>query len=291
MSICTAVPRFWPKAPHLRFRSTAATPAHAGPTSPLARGVTRRRLLATGGAAGAAAAFGLNPLSPASASAADPAVPDYLGRSSYLVLSTPDFTIGPTTAKLVTVTDLDAKLAGSEDAFSLLFSAAAPIEPAINAFAHPDLGSFEFFIAPVEGKGFYEVVVNRSVNAAKHAPRGPRHNATPGPAGPPKPGEKAPGAPRVRAPHVRRVTARRLAHGYACSIGLEPGADVKSATVWITRGGVVVATTHLRHVHGRKIAARLPSRRRPRGGRYEVTVATKDRHGRTDYKVTKLALS
>jgi hypothetical protein len=30
--------------------------------------------------------------------------------------------------------------------------------------------------------------------------------------------------------------------------------------------------------------------RRPRGGRYEVVVATKDRHGHLDYKLAKLAL-
>jgi hypothetical protein len=44
-------------------------------------------------------------------------------------------------------------------------------------------------------------------------------------------------------------------------------------------------------VHGNKIAARVPSAHRPRGGRYDITVATKDRHGRTEYKVAKLALN
>jgi len=272
----------------LRFRSIAATPAPEAPAFSPGRGVTRRRLIATGGAAGAAAAFGVR--FPAIANAADPAVPDYLGRSSYLALSTLDFSVGSTTAKLVAVTDLDQKLAGSEDAFSLAFSSAAAIEPAIQPFSHSDLGQFEFFISPIEGKGLYEVVVNRSVNAPKHAPRAAGANATPGPAAPPKPGEKVPGAPRVKPGHVKRVTARRMGRGFACEVALESGAHVKSATVWITRGGVVVASAHVKHVHGQRIATRVPSTHRPRGGRYQVTVATKDRHGHTEYKVAKLSL-
>jgi hypothetical protein len=253
--------------------------------------VTRRRLLATGGAAGAAAALGRFP---AIADAADPAVPDYLGRSSYLALSTQTFAVGTTTATLEAVTDLpavseDAKLAASEDAFSLLFSTAAPVEPAIQAFSHPDLGQFEFFIAPIEDEGKYEVVVNRSVNAPKFYPRQPGHT---GPAAPPKPGAKPPpGAPPVHRASVKRVTARRLARGYACAVALEPGAHVKSATIWISRGGLVVASTHVKHVHGNRITASIPTKHRPRGGRYDVTVQTKDRHGHADYKVAKLALN
>jgi hypothetical protein len=268
----------------LLFRSSAATTAPEAPTAPPARGVTRRRLLATGGAAGAAAAFGRFP---AVAGAADQAVPDYLGRSSYLALSTPTFAVGTTSAKLEAVGDL-LDLPGSEDAFSLIFSAAAPIEPAIQSFSHPDLGQFEFFVAPIEGRGLYEVVVNRSVNAARHYPRQPGHV---GPAAPPKPGAKPPpGAPRVRRGHVKRVNARRLARGLACSVALEPGADVKSATVWFMRGGIVVATTHVKHVHGHRINVSVPTKHRPRGGRYDITVQTKDRHGHTDYRVAKLAL-
>jgi hypothetical protein len=281
----------------LLFRSPAATPALVGPASPPGRGVTRRRLLATGGAAGAAAAFGLKIANPDTASAADQGVPDYLVRSPYLALSTPDFSVGVTTLKLEAVTDLpaaseDPKLVASEDAFSLVFSAAAPLESAIQAFSHPDLGQFEFFVAPIEGKGLYEVVVNRSVNAPKHVPRRAQSVASgkPGPAAPPKPGEKVPGAPHVRAADVKRVSARRLSSGFACEVALTPGADVKSATVWITRGGVVVASTHVKHVHGNRIAARVPSAHRPRGGRYAITVATKNRHGHTEYKVAKLSL-
>jgi hypothetical protein len=277
----------------LRFRSTAATSASAAPVAPPARGVTRRRLIAAGGAAGAATAFGLKTWFPATASAADQGVRDYLVRSPYLALSTPNFSAGTTSLKLEAVTDLpaaseDKKLVASEDAFSLVFSAGAPLDPSIQAFSHPDLGQFEFFISPIEGKGMYEVVVNRSVNAPKHVPR-PKATS-PGPAAPPKPGEKAPGAPHLHVGHVKRITARRLARGFACETTLVAGANVKSATIWITRGGIVVASTQVKHVHGHRIAARVPAAHRPRGGRYDVTVATKDHHGHTEYKVAKLSL-
>jgi hypothetical protein len=44
-------------------------------------------------------------------------------------------------------------------------------------------------------------------------------------------------------------------------------------------------------VHGHKIVARIASHKRPRGGHYDVTVRTKNRHGHIEYKVEKLALS
>lgn len=263
--------------------------------APPKRGVTRRRLLATGGAAGAAAAFGVRFPDAAAAADASDGVPGYLIRSSYSALSTPRFTVGITTMELQAVTDLqDADLAGSEDAFSLLFATAMPLETAIQRFSHPDLGEFEFFIAPIERSGMYEVVVNRSVGAPKHYPRPSRNAATPGagPAAPPKPGAKPPkGAPRVRRGHVRSVAARRLARGFACGIALEPGSNVKSATVWLVRNGLVVASTHVKRVHGRRIAVSVPTTKRPRGGRYDVTVRTKDHDGHVEYELTRLSLT
>jgi hypothetical protein len=274
----------------LRFRSPAAPVASAASLTPPGRGVTRRRLLATGGAAGAAAAFGGLRL-PANARAADQGVPDYLVRSPYMALSTPNFAVAATSAKLTAVTDLPG-LEGSEDAFSLTFATSGPIEPGIQAFSHPDLGQFELFIAPVERSGAYEVVVNRSVNAPKHYPRPAHPGASGGPAAPPRPGDKPPkGSPHVKHRHVNRVGARRLARGFACDVALTPGADVKSAVVWIARGGLVVATTEVKHVHGRRIAVSVPTAHRPRGGHYVVTVRTKDRHGHVEYDVAKLALN
>jgi hypothetical protein len=266
----------------LRFRSSAAPTASAASSTPPSRGVTRRRLLATGGAAGAAAAFGgLNPLV---ARAADQSVPDYLGRSSYIPLIRSSFAIGAATGKLLGVTDLPAASQDPKLALS------APLEPGIQAFSHPALGQFEFFIAPIEGHGFYEVVVNRSVNAAKHYPHAANPGTT-GPAAPPRPGDKPPkGTPHARPRHVKRFSARRLTRGFACDIALNHGADVKSAVVWFERGGLVVATAEVKPVHGGRVVARVPTHHRPRGGHYDVTVRTKDRHGHVEYDVAKLSL-
>lgn len=272
----------------MRFRSTAVATAPALSATPPGRGVTRRRLLATGTAAGAAAAFGGLRL-PGTARAADGGVPDYLVRSPYVALSTPTFAIATTTAQLAMVSDLRG-LEGSEDAFSLTFTTAAPIESGIQAFSHPDLGQFELFIAPVERSGEYEVVVNRSVNAPKHYPRS-AHPGSTGPAAPPASGDKPPkGTPHVKPRHVKRVTARRLARGFACDVAFNHGADVKSAVIWIARGGLVVASTEVKAVHGQRVAVRVPSAHRPRGGHYDVTVRTKDRHGHVEFDVAKLSL-
>jgi hypothetical protein len=207
-------------------------------------------------------------------------------------LSTPDFgtsLAGRTNVlKLETYGDLsaatvDGALAGSEDAFALSFSARDPLESGIQTFSHPDLGVFEFFIAPVEGRGAYEVVVNRSVGAPKHVPH-PKGTAA-SVSTTPKPADQ-----HARAAHVRRLSARRLARGVVAEIALGSHADVKSATVWLSRGGLVVAATTVHHVHGHHIAARLAMKHRARGGRYELTVATRDRGGHTQYKRASITL-
>jgi hypothetical protein len=253
------------------------------------RGVTRRRLLAGGTAAGAALAFGVMPRS---ASAATDAVPDYLGRSSYLNLQTQRFASSylgnATDLTLEAVRDLDSALAGSEDAFSLLFSASSPIEAGIRTFSHPDLGVFDFYIGPTERGGKYEVVVNRSVAAPKHVPKRKQSQ----PAQQPTWGQdpKKPVTAPVHSKHVRRLAARRLAHGVVCDITLAPDTKLKSATVWLTRAGLPVATASVHHVHGKRIAAHMPTRRRLRGGHYLLTVATRDRHGHTEYALQKIVL-
>jgi hypothetical protein len=242
------------------------------------RGVTRRRLLAGGGAAGAAIVLGI---SPRIASAAEPAVPDYLGRSSYMSLSTPRFGSNAGILTLESVTDLDPALAGSEDAFSLLFSADTPFDGGIRTFSHPDLGVFDFFIAPVEGKGKYEVVVNRSVAAPKHVPRQKQSAHLP---------DKKPIDKPFHSKHVKRLSARRLSGGVVCDVSLTAGTSLKSTTAWLTRAGRPVASGTTRHIHGKRVAVRMDTRHRPRGGHYDLTVATTDRHGHTEYSRMRIVL-
>jgi uncharacterized protein DUF6916 len=267
-------------------RHSAASGAAGPAASPPTGGVTRRRLLATGGAAGAAAVLGLQPWSSAEAAAPGAGAPDYLLRSTYLRLSTATFTasrVGAvSTLTLDAVQDLsDLSLTGSEDAFALEFSSSQQIEQGIHTFAHPDIGTFDFFVAPVGQQRAYEVVVNRSVGAPKRVPEPPPSGD--GPSAPPK-------NPKPQPSRVRRVTGRRLARAVVCEVTLSSKPKVKSATVWLLRGERVVAANVLRRVHGQRFALRLPFRRRPRGGRYDVVIATTARDGSVEYKRSRLNL-
>jgi hypothetical protein len=246
--------------------------------------MTRRRLLATGGAAGAAAVVGFQPWDPAAAKAADSDTPAYLRRSSYLNLSTPDFgssRLGQGAGlKLMSVADLsDPKLVNSEDAFGLTFTCDTSFESGTRSLAHPDLGVFELFIVPVEGDGSYEAIINRSVGVPK---RPPHAVTTPDKKPPPK---------HVPAGAVRSARVRRVGKGLVAQVALDPGAHVKSAVLWVTHKGIVVASADVRHVRGReRLNVQLPTAKRPRGGRYELAVGTKDHHGHTEYKRVKIAL-
>jgi hypothetical protein len=247
--------------------------------------MTRRRLLAAGGAAGAAAVVGLQAWNPEAAKATVWDAPAYLRRSSYLQLTTPDFSssrLGQGAGlKLVSVADLpDKKLVGSEDAFALTFTSDTPFESGTRSLGHADLGVFELFLAPIEGNGSYEAIVNRSVGVPKSVPQAPTQ--TPKPAPPPK---------HVHAAAVRSARVRRAGKDLVANVALDPGAHVKSVTLWLTRAGIVVAAADVRHVRGRdRLAVRLPRDKRLRGGRYELTVGTKDHHGHTEYKLVKIAL-
>jgi uncharacterized protein DUF6916 len=271
----------------LFFRSTAASAASRTQSQPPGRGVTRRRLLATGGVAGAAAITGFRPWAAEAAPAPD--TPSYLLRSSYATLSTKSFTSSylgrASDLTLNAVADL-AGLKGNEDAFALEFSAKAPLAPGIHTFSHPNLGVFDLFIAPVERQGGYEVVVNRSVGAPKHVPKPPRAN--PGPVAPPKEPPKP--APHARKPRVRRLAARRMARGVVAEIDFNGSVHLKSVSAWLLRGGTVVAAVSVRNVRGKRKAIKLPTRKRPRGGRYELIVATKDRSGREEFRSRKIVL-
>jgi hypothetical protein len=241
-------------------------------------------------------AVGFRPIAARAATVTD--TPSYLLRSSYLSLSTQSFGAslrGQTSdLTLLSVDDLqaaatDKSLAGSEDAFSLSFSANSPLAAEIHTFSHPDLGVFDLFIAPVENQGRYEVVVNRSVNAPKHYPPPPRSQT--GPVSPPKPDAKPPpGAPKLPKPLIRRLRARRAGRAVVADVAFERRADLKWVVVWLSRKNVVIATATAKRVHGRRAALRIPFRKRLSGGRYELTVGTMDRHGNDEYKTTPVVL-
>ena len=239
-------------------------------------GITRRRLLATSGAAAAAAAIGIQP----SVALADDGnnTPLYLVRSGYNGLSTLDFDVDGTKLRLVALTDLPG-LEGSEDAFSLLFSG-GPIFPGLHTLSHPNLGRFDLMIGPVEQSGLYEAVINRSVNAPKHYPKAYRH---------PDENKDPARSPGYRATHLKHATAHRTAHAVVCDLVFHEREDLKRATVWLARNGLVVASKTVRDVHAKRLRVKLDVKR-PRGGHYELTVATKDRHGHLETKLARLTL-
>ena len=234
VSLGTAVPLSWPRrariAPKKVCRSGGTHHRRAGPI----RGSHRRRLLATGGAAGAAAWSACvrgRPTAPRQPLAT--ACPTTSYRVPYSGAVEPDFTASSAGAtadlKLIAVTDLQPDLAGSEDAFALRFTSSHPLESGTYTFFHKDLGVFDFLIGPIENRGEYEVVVNRSVNAPKHPPRRQRKREKSI-----ERGSRA--AARVRDAHLRRASVRRTARGLGAP-GCGEDVHVKTATFCSCAGG------------------------------------------------------
>lgn len=198
-------------------------------------------------------------------------------RSGYNGLSTLDFDVDGTKMRLVALTDLPG-LEGSEDAFSLQFSG-GPIFPGLHTLSHPNLGRFDLTLGPIERSGLFEAVINRSVNAPKHYPKAYQH----------PPQEKDPTrSPGYKETHLKRASLRRTAHGVLCELVFNERVDLKRATVWLTRGGIVVGTKVVHDVHGHRLSVRLQTK--PRHGHYQVTVATKDRHGHLETKLARVTL-
>jgi hypothetical protein len=209
--------------------------------------LTRRSLLSSGAAATAAALIGLRPWAATPAAAAAGAA-GHLLRSSYEGLTGTSFAAGSVDLRLLSVSDLagaaaDRSLAGSEDAFALAF--AGPLDAALEAgthtLSHPELGTFELFVSPVDRPRKdrrYEAVVDRSVGVPKSPPkRAERAAATATVA--------APAAAHKGARLLRRVTLRRTARGARARIVLLPGASaVRVHGVLMRNGQAIAAAAH-----------------------------------------------
>lgn len=271
------------------------------------RGLTRRKLLASGGLAGVAAFAGISPFE-AQAITAD-GIPDWLIRSSYFGLSDVTFTTTDgARLTLQTIQDLpiaateDKSQVGSEDAFVLTFATADALTEGVYTFTHSTLGSFDFFVVPNAAEKTVSVTVNRSVNAPRHYPRPPRGRdadppnppesdaPTDDPLGTDPPEPKHHRHHRRRHRHLRRASLRRVGSNVVADLSLTPEAHVKSALVWLMRGDQIVGTAEARHLHGAKAHARMKPRHRPRGGRYLLIVITKDRKGRHQARRFRLTL-
>jgi hypothetical protein len=140
--------------------------------------ITRRSLLRTGATATAAVVIGVRPWDPAAAGAAGVASTP-LRRSDYAGLVGTDFAVAdaPQAAvlRLASVSDLARPaLRGSEDAFSLTFSGDTPLDSGIHGLTHPELGSFDLFVSPVEtaDRHRYQAVIDRSTGVPSDLPAG-----------------------------------------------------------------------------------------------------------------------
>jgi hypothetical protein len=206
--------------------------------------LTRRSLLRAGALATAATLAGVRPWGAASAAAAS----GHLRRSSYDGLVGQSFGAGSVQLQLLSVSDLagatvDKSLAGSEDAFALAFSGplGAPLEAGTHALTHPELGTFELFVAPVEqphADRRYEAVVDRSVGAPKSPPKRAASRK-------PAPETAAPEAPTAAAPRsarlLRRVGLRRTPRGARAEIVLREAVNAARVNACLVRRGKTIA--------------------------------------------------
>jgi hypothetical protein len=227
--------------------------------------LTRRGLLASGGAAGAAAFAALNP-GVASAITAIGQDPAYLRRSGYVRLVGQDFAAGSfgrsVTLTLAEVDDV-AKPAGRDDAFSLLFVGPAGLVGGTRTLSHPSLGSFQMMVGPVDPAGRsqdYEAIVDRSHGLSRRsAPRPHKHPA-------PRPGGHDHGPKLVSHAHLRQGS-----HGVRCELTLDEHLHPRRAHASLLRDGETVAISGTERVHDHHVVLRL-TRGRLRRGRYELVV-------------------
>ncbi|HKP91443.1 MAG TPA: hypothetical protein VJT75_15870 [Thermoleophilaceae bacterium] len=233
--------------------------------------LTRRGLIASGGAAGAAALAALNP-GVSSAVVAIGQDPAYLRRSGYARLVGQDFTAGGwgTTARLTLAEIADiGGMSGRDDAFALRFASQADLESGTHALYHPSLGSFNLLVSPVNAAGAsqeYEAIVDRSHGLTRRAA--------------PKPPSKQPPS-RPTGHHPRKLVAhaqlREGRHGLRCEIVFADGAHVRRAHATLMRDGKPVAASGSHKVHDHRVVLKLPTERRLRRGRYELVVLSGDR--------------
>jgi hypothetical protein len=147
-----------------------------------ASSLTRRQALQLGAASGLAALLG----GPAVARAGTAPA---LRRSSWAPLVSQPVRAGAVTLRLERVADLagaagDAALRDHDEAFALTFTGpAGALADGAHVFAHPALGSFALFAAPVGspagGSQHYEAVVDRSVGRTADPPAAPKPDVDP----------------------------------------------------------------------------------------------------------------
>jgi hypothetical protein len=245
-------------------------------SDPSSVGLTRRRLLASGGAAGAAAFAALNPQF-AWAETVIGRDPAYLRRSTYAPLVGQDFTASwwgrSARLTLADVGDLPGGLAGRDDAFSLFFTGAPGIAGGSLTVTHPRVGRFPLFFGPVDARARvqdYEAVVNRSVGVTHLKPPKPHRHRH---ARPPAPAHDERHEHRL----VRHAEVERTLRGIRAHVEFAHHEHVHSSHAWLRRHGRVLTTTAPGQVHDHRVALLAETDGRLRRGDYELVVAAGER--------------
>jgi hypothetical protein len=254
--------------------------------------ITRRRLVQAG-AAGAATVWlgGLTKLVPAAG--ASP-LTSALKRSTYLSLADPGFKISidgsNVPLQLAAVEDLAVAgavpaLRGSEAAFSVRFAGNgfAPFRSGTRTLSHPEMGTFQLFVSPVEARGAtqtYEAVVDRTIKVPGINEEGAPEPVDPGKRGggdaPAKAsGPKATAARFVRASLTRSSSGRKVLADVTLS-----NVDVARVNGLLLRRGKVVGKVTVKGGRSRlrlRFALKSVARKK---SKYELALTVVDRAGR-----------
>jgi hypothetical protein len=266
-------------------------------------GLTRRSLLCAGATAGAAVALGVRPWTASAAGSG------YLTRSAYSGLEGTTFTVEtgakPVMLKLESVSDVAGAasrraLAGSEDAFALIFSGplADPLDSGIHTLRHPSIGSFELFSSPVDtpdGNRLYEVVVDRSVGAGG-APRPEPREPDPEPDPEPEPKQEAlnpdaakPEGAKPETALLRRTSLRRAGRWARCEVVLARSVEAERVRGRLLRKGKVVASAS-RAVSDQRAVLRFDAAHRLAAGTYTLAITAFDADGRATSQRKRVTL-
>jgi hypothetical protein len=258
-------------------------------TSP--KELTRRRLVQIGAAGAATVWLGKVGEFTGTAQAAGS---DGLRRSSYLNLSTQDFTVVADgrshSLQLISVDDLEIAaevpaLRDSDEAFSLRFRGDGrnSFDQGIHELSHSQLGTASLFMVPIEKSGSsqdYEIVVDRTVKIPGLEEGGGPAPVDPGARASSESGSRsgigaAHAVPRLLTASLRRSNSGRK---LLADVTLANAAGVTSLQATLIRRGKVVAGASAGSRRGHSLL-RFGIRAPLRGARYELALLAIDRDG------------
>lgn len=280
-------------------------------TAPSPGRLSRRRLVATGGAGAAALWLGPGLQLLDGIAQAAPLQPQ-LRRSSWLQITDAAFSAtadGRTSAlRLIEVGDLPVAallpdLRDHEGAFALRFTGPAGLPQGQVQLRHRELGTFELFLGPVDrdaGTQTYEAIVDRTVRVAGVNEEGvpgpvtvpeargeqpapvaaPAASASPGVA--PSAKAKAQAGQQAAKPSLRRVALRRGSthRTIVAELALADASAAASVHALLFAHGKLVARTAVDVGAPQRIRMRFLGRRGLAHGRYELHLTVVARNGR-----------